>query len=66
MVAWMASTSRPIGLFESIVFTCSSVICASISVRAAAGATEFTTMPRVASSLPRDFVIAITAALDAE
>lgn len=44
----------------------SSLIWSKMRVRAAAGVTQLTAMSRPASSLPRDFVKAITAAFEAE
>ena len=62
-----SSTSKnlPLGTFESILCTCSLVICSRIRVLAPAGVTAFTAIFLSANSLPKDFVKAITPALAA-
>jgi len=47
------STKRPIGIFDSMKAICASVICAKMSVLAAAGVTQFTSTPFCATSFAR-------------
>ena len=56
---------RPMGIFDSMKSMCCCVIWSKIAVRTAAGVTQLTRMPVEASSLPSDFVSAMTAAFDA-
>ena len=58
------SRNLALGTFESILWTCSFDIWSRILVLAPAGVTALTAMFLSASSLPRDFVSAITPALD--
>ena len=59
------STKRFMGIFESMYSMCSVFICENISVFAAAGDTQLTRMFFVASSLPKDFVSAMSPAFEA-
>ena len=57
------SKNLPLGTFESILWTCSLLICSKILVFAPAGVTAFTAIFLSASSLPSDFVNPIAPAL---
>ncbi|MND04503.1 hypothetical protein D3C83_248090 [compost metagenome] len=59
-------TKRFIGIFDSMYWMCCSVIWLNSSVLTTAGATQFTSTPVVASSLPSDLVRPMTPAFDAE
>src|SRR5205814_6169716 len=48
--------NRPIGIFDSMYWTCCGVICRRISVSITAGVTQLTRTPRVANSLPSALV----------
>src|SRR5262245_6572549 len=60
------SPKRFIGILLSMYWMCCSVIWLNSSVLTTAGATQFTSTPVVASSLPRDLVNPMTPALAAE
>ena len=55
---------RPIGILESMKSMCCCDIWSKIAVFTAAGVTQLTRMPVLASSLPIDLVKPITAALE--
>ena len=59
------STKRPFGIFDSMKSMCCWEIWSKIAVLTAAGVTQLTRMPDFASSLPSDFVSAMTPAFDA-
>ena len=59
-------TKRPRGIFDNMKSMCSCVIWSKIAVFAAAGVMQLTDMSCAASSLPSDFVSAITPAFEAE
>ena len=61
-----ARPNRPIGVSDWERARIAGSVAAFIGVSTAAGATALTSTPVVASSLPSDFVSAITAAFDAE
>ena len=68
--ATMAATSstsrkRLRGIFESMYSMCAGVHCSRMAVLAAAGVMQLTEMSKPASSLPSDFVSAMTPAFDA-
>ena len=54
---------RPIGILLSMNWMCSGVIWSKMGVLTAAGVTELTRTPVSASSLPKDLVKPMTAAL---